>query len=64
MNFADFGQALGTQTRHDSVVEGMVRLAKELGVNFHLGETVEEILVENKQAIGIRSNGKSTKPIL
>ena len=62
MNFADFG--LGTWHPDKgmySVVEGMVRLAKELGVNFHLGETVEEILVENKQAIGIRSNGKDHK---
>ena len=41
-----------------SVVEGMVKLAKELGVQFHLNAAVEEILVENKQAVGIRSNGK------
>ncbi len=59
MNFADFG--LGTWHPDKgmySIVEGMVRLAKELGVNIHLNETVEEILVENKRAKGIVSNGK------
>ena len=62
MNFADFG--LGTWHPDKgmySVVEGMVKLAKELGVQFHLNATVEEILVENKQAVGIRSNGKVHK---
>lgn len=59
MNFADFG--LGTWHPDKgmySVVEGMVKLAKELGVTFHLNETVEEITVENKKAVGIVSNGK------
>ena len=59
MNFADFG--LGTWHPDKgmySVVEGMVQLAKELGVTFHLNETVEEIIVENKKAVGIISNGK------
>ena len=59
MNFADFG--LGTWHPDKgmySVVEGMVKLAKELGVTFHLNENVEEILVENKKAVGIISNGK------
>ena len=59
MNFADFG--LGTWHPDKgmySVVEGMVKLAKELGVTFHLNETVEEITVENKKAVGIISNGK------
>ncbi len=59
MNFADFG--LGTWHPDKgmySVVEGMVKLAKELGVTFHLNESVEEILVENKKAVGIISNGK------
>ena len=41
-----------------SVVEGMTQLAKELGVTFHLNETVEKIIVENKKAVGIISNGK------
>ena len=59
MNFADFG--LGTWHPDKgmySVVEGMVQLAKELSVTFHLNETVEEIIVENKKAVGIISNGK------
>ena len=59
MNFADFG--LGTWHPDKgmySVVVGMVQLAKELGVTFHLNETVEEIIVENKKAVGIISNGK------
>lgn len=59
MNFADFG--LGTWHPDKgmySVVEGMVKLAKEIGVTFHLNETVEEITVENKKAVGIISNGK------
>ena len=59
MNFADFG--LGTWHPDKgmySVVEGMTQLAKELGVTFHLNETVEEIIVENKKAVGIISNGK------
>ena len=54
MNFADFG--LGTWHPDKgmySVVEGMVKLAKELGVQFHLNATVEELLVKNKQAVGI-----------
>lgn len=62
MNFADFG--LGTWHPDKgmySVVEGMVKLAKELGVTFHLNENVEEILVENKKAVGIISNGKTHK---
>lgn len=62
MNFADFG--LGTWHPDKgmySVVEGMVKLAKELGVTFHLNENVEEILVENKKAVGIISNGKKHK---
>ena len=62
MNFADFG--LGTWHPDKgmySVVEGMVQLAKELGVTFHLNENVEEILVENKKAVGIISNGKTHK---
>ena len=59
MNFADFG--LGTWHPDKgmySVVEGMVKLSKELGVTFHLSENVEEILIENKKAVGIVSNGQ------
>ncbi len=58
MNFADFG--LGTWHPDKgmfSVVEGMVKLAKELGVRFQLNETVEKITVSDGIATGIVSNG-------
>lgn len=58
MNFADFG--LGTWHPDKgmfSVVEGMVKLAKELGVRFQLNETVEKINVSDGIATGIISNG-------
>lgn len=57
MNFADFG--LGTWHPNKgmySVVEGMVRLAKELGVEFHTNQTVEKILVEEGKVVGIVAN--------
>ena len=57
MNFADFG--LGTWHPDKgmySVVEGMVRLAKELGVEFHTNQAVEKILVEKGKAVGIVAN--------
>tara|TARA_B100001059_G_scaffold171012_1_gene171086 strand:+ start:27152 stop:28609 length:1458 start_codon:yes stop_codon:yes gene_type:complete len=60
MNFADFG--LGTWHPKDgmySIVKGMVKLAKSLGVKIHLDSPVEEILLENKKAVGVKINGKS-----
>ena len=60
MNFADFG--LGTWHPDKgmySVVEGMVKLAKELGVNFNLAHEVEKITVEKGEATGIIANGKT-----
>ena len=57
MNFADFG--LGTWHPNKgmySVVEGMVRLAKDLGVEFHTNQTVEKILVEEGKVVGIVAN--------
>ena len=59
MNFADFG--LGTWHPDKgmySVVEGIVELAKQLGVKFYNNHNVEQILVEDKKAKGVRSNGK------
>ena len=41
-----------------SIVEGMVKLAKKLGVKFKKNITVSEILVSNKQATGLIANGK------
>ena len=60
MNFADFG--LGTWHPDKgmySVVEGMVKLAKELGVHFALNQNVEEITVKNGKAVGIVANGEA-----
>ena len=60
MNFADFG--LGTWHPDKgmySVVEGMVKLAKELGVTFNLNQNVDQILVENGKATGIKVDGTS-----
>ena len=62
MNFADFG--LGTWHPDKgmySIVEGMVALAKELGVSFHTNSPVDTILVESGKAIGIEVNGKQIK---
>ncbi len=58
MNFADFG--LGTWHPDKgmySVVEGMVKMAKELGVRFKTNQTVEKICTENGKAIGVIANG-------
>lgn len=59
MNYADFG--LGTfhpKKGMYSVVEGMVALAKELGVEIKTNQSVEQIIVKDKQATGIVVNGK------
>ena len=59
MNFADFG--LGTWHPDKgmySVVEGMVALAKELGVVFRANAAVDEILVENGNAVGVMVAGE------
>lgn len=59
MNYADFG--LGTfhpKNGMYSVIKAIQSLAEELGVTIKTKETVEKILVENKKAIGIISNGK------
>jgi len=58
MNFADFG--LGTwhpEKGMYSVVEGMVQMAKELGVQFNTNQNVETICVENGKATGVIANG-------
>jgi len=59
MNYADLG--LGTwypKSGMFSVVEAMVRLARELGVKFLTGMNVESIVVEKEQVSGIRANGE------
>ncbi|MDG1262973.1 MAG: phytoene desaturase family protein, partial [Flavobacteriaceae bacterium] len=59
MNFADFG--LGTWHPDKgmySIVEGMVKMAKELGVHIKTNQTVEKICVENGKTTGVVANGK------
>jgi len=42
-----------------AITESLVKLAKELGVAFHLGQQVDRILVEEKRATGIVVDGES-----
>lgn len=59
MNYADFG--LGTfhpKTGMFAVVEGMVSLARELGVVIKTDQNVEKISVKDKKAVGLLINGK------
>ncbi|PZD77870.1 NAD(P)/FAD-dependent oxidoreductase [Mesonia sp. K7] len=56
MNFADFG--LGTwyvKGGMFEVAQGLHQLAQELGVKFYFNEKVEQIITENKKAIGINT---------
>ncbi|MGB1219446.1 MAG: phytoene desaturase family protein [Flavobacteriales bacterium] len=60
MNYADMG--LGTWYPKGgmfSVAQGMGRLAKELGVVFHLNAPVDEFILENKSVVGLKSNHSS-----
>ncbi|MEO7978143.1 oleate hydratase [Flavobacterium sp.] len=62
MNYADFG--LGTwhpKTGMFDVVQGIERLALELGVTIKTNSPIEKIVVENKTAIGIVIDGKIIK---
>lgn len=62
MNYADF--KLGTWYPSGgmySVVEGIEKLALELGVKFHTGAPVEEIIVEGKRAVGIKVGNQSIR---
>ena len=60
MNQADFG--LGTwypKGGMKSVIDGMVRLAKELGVEFHVNSNIDSILVdENNKVKSLIRNGE------
>lgn len=38
-----------------SIADGLFQLAKEMGVEFHLGEKVERIQSQNKQVIGVQT---------
>jgi len=59
MNHADFG--LGTwhpKKGMYSVIEGMKKLAEEMGVSFETNQNVEKIIVNRNTASGIVSNGE------
>src|SRR5690554_4019020 len=59
MNYADFG--LGTfhpKKGMFSVVEGIVKLARELGVQIKTDQNVDRIIVEKNKAIGLVVNGR------
>ena len=58
MNYADFG--LGTWQPKDgmySVIQGIEKLALELGVTIHTNAPIEKIVVKDKKAVGIIVNG-------
>ena len=60
MNFADFG--LGTWYPiggMSKVIEGMVALAKSLGVEFYTESEISEIIVEDNKAVGVMINGET-----
>ena len=62
MNFADYG--LGTWHPKGgiySVIEGMVSLAKSLGVEFQTNSPVEKIIIENGITTGVLVNGLKYK---
>ena len=42
-----------------SIPQSLYQLAKDIGVQFHLGEKVKEILVEKKKTIGIKRANNS-----
>ena len=59
MNYADFG--MGTwhpKTGMYDVVNGMIELAKELGVKFELNAAIDKIILENNKAVAISVNHK------
>lgn len=59
MNYADV--SLGTwypMGGMHKIVEGMVIVAKNLGVKFEYNSEVEKIIVRNKKVSGIQTNGK------
>jgi phytoene desaturase len=41
-----------------TIVQSLVKLAEELGVQFHYNSPVDEIILKNKKAVGIKVNGE------
>lgn len=59
MNYADI--SLGTwypKGGMHKIIEGMVQLAEELGVNFHFDSPVQAIVMNSTKAKGIKVNGE------
>ncbi len=59
MNYADFG--LGTWYPSGgmySVIKGMEKLARELGVKFHTDSPVDEIIVQDRKVVGLKVKGE------
>ncbi len=62
MNYADFG--LGTWQPKNGffdVIQAMIKLGSELGVTYHTNSNIEEIIVENNKAVGIKINNEILK---
>lgn len=62
MNFADFG--LGTWQPKNGffdVIEAMIKLGSELGVTYQTNSNIEEIVIENNKAVGIKINKEISK---
>lgn len=59
MNYADMGLGTWYPTKGMySVVDAMVRLCTELGVNIHYNAPVTRIITENNQVVGIEANNE------
>jgi phytoene desaturase len=54
------GSFFPTKGMH-SITTSLVKLAEEVGVQFQTNARVEEIVLENKKVVGIKSNGKIYK---
>lgn len=62
MNYADFG--LGTWQPKNGffdVIDAMIKLGTELGVTYQTNSNIEEIIVENNKAVGIKINNEILK---
>jgi phytoene desaturase len=62
MNYADFG--LGTWQPKNGffdVIEAMIKLGTELGVTYQTNSNIEEIIVKNSKAVGIKINNEILK---
>lgn len=54
------GSFFPTKGMH-SITTSLVKLAEEMGVQFHTNTRVDEIVIENKKVTGIKSNGQIHK---